>query len=74
MKIEKDDFLLGLSFFLVVLVSKNTIKAEKNNFEILLIGGISSGKNQSKGYNIFFNGCLAYGIQKKRFRNTQTAH
>ena len=49
MKIEKDDFLLGLTFFLVVLVSKNTIKAEKNNFEFFLIGGIASEKNQSKG-------------------------
>ena len=49
MKIEKDDFLLGLTFFLVVLVSKNTIKAKKTKFENFLIGGFLSEKNQSKG-------------------------
>ena len=44
MKTEKDDFLLGLIVFLVVLESKNTIKAKKNNAEIFLIGGFASEK------------------------------
>ena len=45
MKTEKDDFLLGLTFFLVVLDSENTLKAKKNNFGICSIGGIASEKN-----------------------------
>ena len=76
MKTEKDDFLLGLTFFLVVLDSKNTLKAKKNNFEYFLIGAFASEKNQPQGktQNIFFNGSYVYGIQKKRIRNTETAH
>ena len=48
-KTEKDDFLLGLTFFLVVLDSKNTLKAKKNNFKYFLIGGFASEKNPPKG-------------------------
>ena len=74
MKIEKDDFLLGLTFFLVVLVSKNTIKArKKNHFGIFLIGGIASEKNQSKGVKskYFFNGSfgIVFKIQKQRTKS-----
>ena len=49
MKTEKEDFLLGLTFFLVVLDSKNIIKAKKNNFEYFLIGAFASEKNPPKG-------------------------
>ena len=49
MKTEKDEFLLGLTFFLDVLDSKNTIKLERNNFEVFLIGGFASEKNPPKG-------------------------
>ena len=69
MKIEKDDFVLGLTFFLVVLVSMNTIKAKRNNFENILIGGIASEINQSNlaKIQVMFTEKLTKTYQNLRF-------